>query len=448
MYCDYCRNEIKPSKARYNTGGRFSVAVDTISMPFICKRCGGSFCSKHRLPENHDCVGLKAPIIIDLKNIDIAQSIGDQENNADTKEYTLNELEKIRRIKTSMLNDSQGKNKRTRLLNELFRLDEEIDIIKESLDIKKESTPVSENKTNHICQFCFKSIEHSQKCQKCGLELCQDHIFNHSCIKALVVEDDFKKEKIYTKTQTKRKTIKKKRKIGRYYSWKHPLKKIYYTPLDAIKDIPAIIFKKNLLFLILIIFGFIAFNNLAINEQFNFLGENSTIENIGGSFHDFVLEEPEPISNETKDIEKSIFKYTNDQRKKRVLNELIRDEKLADIAREHSLDMAMNDFFDHINLMGEDPTDRATRHQYPIKKYLSGRTYSIGIAENIGSMPTGNVEGIGYVYSDVDSIGKALVDSWMASPGHRENILNPKYDVIGVGVAFDGQYYVSTQNFK
>lgn len=441
MYCDYCRNEIKPSKARYNTGGRFSVAVDTISMPFICKRCGGSFCSKHRLPENHDCVGLKAPIIIDLKNIDIAQSIGDQENNADTKEYTLNELEKIRRIKTSMLNDSQGKNKRTRLLNELFRLDEEIDIIKESLDIKKESTPVSENKTNHICQFCFKSIEHSQKCQKCGLELCQDHIFNHSCIKAPVVEDDFKKEKIYTKTQ-------KKRKIGRYYSWKNPLKKIYYTPLDAIKDIPAIIFKKNLLFLILIIFGIIAFNNLAINEQFNFLGENSTIENIGGSFHDFVLEEPEPISNETKDIEKSIFKYTNDQRKKRGLNELIRDEKLADIAREHSLDMAMNDFFDHINLMGEDPTDRATRHQYPIKKYLSGRTYSIGIAENIGSMPTGNVEGIGYVYSDVDSIGKALVDSWMASPGHRENILNPKYDVIGVGVAFDGQYYVSTQNFK
>ncbi|NOR59476.1 MAG: hypothetical protein GQ469_02420, partial [Methanosarcinales archaeon] len=222
----------------------------------------------------------------------------------------------------------------------------------------------------------------------------------------------------------------------------------YYTPLDAIKDIPVIIFKKNLLFLILIIFGFIAFNNLAINEQFNFLGENSTIENIEGSFYDFVLEEPEAISNETKDIEKSIFKYTNDQRKKRGLNELIWDDKLADIAREHSLDMVTNDFLDHINLMGENPTDRATRHKYPIKKYLGGRTYSIGIAENIGSMPTGNVEGIGYIYSDVDSIGKALVDSWMASSGHRENILNPEYDVIGVGVAFDGQYYVATQNFK
>lgn len=120
MYCDYCGNEIKPSKARKNTGGNFSVVIDTIPMPFICKRCGGSFCSKHRLPENHDCGGLKPPIII----------VNDIENNVN----------------------------------------------------KKESTPVSENKTNHICQFCFKSIEHYHKCQKCGLELCQDHIYNHSCI--------------------------------------------------------------------------------------------------------------------------------------------------------------------------------------------------------------------------------------------------------------------------
>ncbi|MDY6771462.1 MAG: rhomboid family intramembrane serine protease [Candidatus Nanohaloarchaea archaeon] len=29
-----------------------------ISMPFTCKFCGDSFCSTHRLPENHDCDGL------------------------------------------------------------------------------------------------------------------------------------------------------------------------------------------------------------------------------------------------------------------------------------------------------------------------------------------------------------------------------------------------------
>ena len=447
MYCDYCKNEIKPSKARYNTGGRFSIAVDTIPMSFKCRRCGGNFCSKYRLPENHECVGLKPPIILDLKELDIKaieppiweQSIADQENNIDTKkfEYTLNDLERIRRIKISMLNDSQGKNKRTRLLNELSEIDEEINKIKKLSDIKKESTPVSENEANQICQLCLESIIGTPyKCQKCGLILCKDHINNHLC------NIQFVDNKIKTSPN------KKKRKIARYYSWKHPLKKIYYTPFDAIKDIPVIILKKEIaFFLILIVFGFIAFNNLTINDQIYITGENSTIKNFEKNFYDFVFEEPEPISNKTKDIEKSILKYTNDQRIKRGLNELIWDEKLADIAREHSLDMVTNDFFDHINLMGEDPTDRATRHQYPIKKYLGGRTYSIGIAENIGTMPTGNVEGIGYVYSDVDSIGKALVDSWMASPGHRENILNPEYDVIGVGVAYDGKYYVATQNF-
>ncbi|WP_353635326.1 rhomboid family intramembrane serine protease [Halobacterium sp. NMX12-1] len=28
------------------------------SMPYQCRLCGGTFCSKHRLPENHDCPGL------------------------------------------------------------------------------------------------------------------------------------------------------------------------------------------------------------------------------------------------------------------------------------------------------------------------------------------------------------------------------------------------------
>jgi hypothetical protein len=28
------------------------------NLPYQCKRCGGTFCSEHRLPENHDCPGL------------------------------------------------------------------------------------------------------------------------------------------------------------------------------------------------------------------------------------------------------------------------------------------------------------------------------------------------------------------------------------------------------
>ena len=34
------------------------VCGDEVSMPYECHRCGGTFCSEHRLPETHDCAGL------------------------------------------------------------------------------------------------------------------------------------------------------------------------------------------------------------------------------------------------------------------------------------------------------------------------------------------------------------------------------------------------------
>jgi len=44
---------------------------------------------------------------------------------------------------------------------------------------------------------------------------------------------------------------------------------------------------------------------------------------------------------------------------------------------------------------------------------------------------------------------EAQMQAWMLSPGHRANILNPKYTEIGVGVVMtgDGQPY-GTQVFK
>jgi len=150
---------------------------------------------------------------------------------------------------------------------------------------------------------------------------------------------------------------------------------------------------------------------------------------------------------DVKEIEVLIFKYTNIERRNHGLDELVWDEKLAEIAREHSEDIADNDFFSHVNPAGESPTDRARRHGYDLYKDLGGGWYSEGISENIGKMPTGNVLGIGYVSDNADSIAKAQVESWMDSSGHRENILKPNYDRLGVGVGYDGTYYVSTQNF-
>ncbi len=156
---------------------------------------------------------------------------------------------------------------------------------------------------------------------------------------------------------------------------------------------------------------------------------------------------PNPLSQKTMEVEQAILKYTNLQRKAKGLHELKWDANLAEIARDHSLDMAENNFFSHDNLKGEDPTDRAKKKGYSVTKPLGGGSFSVGIAENIGKIPTGSIEGRGYVNSDADSIGEAHVDSWMESPGHRQNILGSSYTRIGIGIAYDGLYYVGTQNF-
>lgn len=154
------------------------------------------------------------------------------------------------------------------------------------------------------------------------------------------------------------------------------------------------------------------------------------------------------FNSATYDIENIVFNKVNEERRTQGLNALIWDSKLAEVARLHSLDMANRSYFSHENPEGEDPTMRARRNGYYVHKELGNGWYSDGIAENIGMMPTGNVEGYGYVNSPND-VADAMMQSWMNSPGHRANILKADYNFIGVGVAYNGYgtYYL-TQDFK
>jgi uncharacterized protein YkwD len=78
-------------------------------------------------------------------------------------------------------------------------------------------------------------------------------------------------------------------------------------------------------------------------------------------------------------------------------------------ARNHSWDMANRDYFSHDTPEGWGPTDRARANGYPR-----------GAAENIQA-------GAPNAY--------AVVNSWLNSPGHCKNLLNPNYREIGVGFA-------------
>ena len=58
------------------------------------------------------------------------------------------------------------------------------------------------------------------------------------------------------------------------------------------------------------------------------------------------------------------------------------------------------------------------------------------------------VTGVGYVDpTNGTAIGKALMDGWMKSPGHRKNILDPLADRIGSGVFWNDEYYYAVSEF-
>ena len=47
-----------------------------------------------------------------------------------------------------------------------------------------------------------------------------------------------------------------------------------------------------------------------------------------------------------------------------------------------------------------------------------------------------------------EQFAREAVEGWMKSPGHRDNILNPRYDTSGIGVAMAGDRAFATQVFR
>ena len=142
-----------------------------------------------------------------------------------------------------------------------------------------------------------------------------------------------------------------------------------------------------------------------------------------------------------KEIESYIYLFTNAERESAGVDKLQRIALVEEIAKGHSQDMADRDYFRHVTPEGLDPTDRVMRAGHDCTKDY-GSYYTYGLAENISW-----VSGIEHNETAQD-IAQDVVTSWMNSPGHRANILEPAYDRIGVGVAFseDGKMY-ATQNF-
>ena len=142
----------------------------------------------------------------------------------------------------------------------------------------------------------------------------------------------------------------------------------------------------------------------------------------------------------------------NIERTRHGIAALTLDSKISAIARNHSSDMARNDYFEHDNLHGLSPTDRGAAVDYDCIKTHVGY-YTFGLAENI--FQTWLYSSTTYIngfpvreWNSQEELATQTVQEWMDSRGHRENILTDTYDRAGLGIAVsqDGKVYV-TQDF-
>ncbi len=141
---------------------------------------------------------------------------------------------------------------------------------------------------------------------------------------------------------------------------------------------------------------------------------------------------PPPLRGPTQDAESQltvagVIADTNARRKEKNTLPLKQNEKLTKAAEAKVDDMFARQYFEHESPTGESVDDlaRETGYEY----LIVGENLALGNYEN----------------------DQTLVQAWMDSPGHRDNLLNPKYTEIGVAVkrgTFEGRtVWLAVQEF-
>lgn len=455
--------------------GECDICGERTYLPFQCKKCLGIFCDKHHLPENHSCIPI-SKIIQEIKQFEEALPKSEEEeiknkiseiNRIMVRLQTMYESGEIGRIEyldkiNSFNREKQELEAKLKQLEnigansqkgkpEFEKQDKELDNSNQ-LDNNKYSYTVDEkyrreyvgdiNKANYShtthnleddgtepvttknrCQFCYNPIIGMPfKCYRCGLSYCADHRLpeNHQC--AL------------------QKYTRQRYEMNSYLRW-----------ILIIIILGTVII--GLTYLISQIQGQRNSNSNPVIESNNSINISKNFNKLKESISEVAVETKikRPEINAST-LESRIHELINEKRRQNGLSALRYDSKLADIARKHSQDMATNNFFDHVNFNGEDPTARGLKSGYRCYKDY-GSYYVDGIAENLfqnnlyDSVTYYN--GIpSYDWNTLEEIAQSTVNGWMNSLGHRQNILTSTYDKEGIGVAiYSNEKVLITQNF-
>lgn len=138
------------------------------------------------------------------------------------------------------------------------------------------------------------------------------------------------------------------------------------------------------------------------------------------------------------DLGKSVFQGINKVRNKHGLSSLEWNKELSVVAEKHSEDMIKKDYFSHVSPEGHSLEDRLKIEQVQYSK--AGETL----------LKQSRFEGFILIIpipKNESGMVKETIDGWMSSPGHREIILTPDFQEVGVGICKEDFTFYITADF-
>lgn len=126
--------------------------------------------------------------------------------------------------------------------------------------------------------------------------------------------------------------------------------------------------------------------------------------------------------SETAPVQRQVLALVNEHRDRAGCDGLTPDRRLITAANRHAAEMARHGYFAHRSLDGRGTAERVSDAGYDWSRY----------GENIARGQDNPAE---------------VVDGWMNSTEHRENILDCRFEQMGVGLAFDGDTPYWVQDF-
>lgn len=118
---------------------------------------------------------------------------------------------------------------------------------------------------------------------------------------------------------------------------------------------------------------------------------------------------------EVSELQQTLLASTNTTREQNSLGDLSANSKLTNAAENKAKDMVRNNYWSHTSPSGEEPW-----------QFIKDSQYAYSLAG----------ENLAYGFTDSDSI----INAWLSSPAHRDNVLSSEYSEVGFGTATSSNY--------